>query len=427
MHAKWECFWAQKKTLPPQQNQWSKQHLKKHPQLVGQYLLHAHQDLTESETKRLCRHLLARWPHLPTVQRVAQKKICSDVALSVNQKLSQIEHLLKASFPLQAAEKTAALLRTNSKLSEAQRKKLNLMAVETLIRGGKWDEGLAVAKRLVTAHPNSGAYWGKYAWALAKTGQLVDAIEKRKQQERHAQTAKEREEGCFFAGFGLYELNAYKKANLHWRRCASEYPKGQWANALTWYVPFTHLLNRDPQAAVAYWEQRKVQRAKHQARKRYFLAVAHSELKQSERATKIFTRLAETTPLDYYGLLARARLNLPPIQGKRHEHDALEQEAHKALASLNDVQRLWLILGEFELFRQSITGQQIKRNRAAFYGLYQRLGDHHRPWRRAGKITPRQKTNGNALRYSPSWRATYAMPHEGLVRDAVQQVVWTLK
>ena len=77
------------------------------------------------------------------------------------------------------------------------------MAVETLIRGGKWDEGLAVAKRLVTAHPNSGAYWGKYAWALAKTGQLVDAIEKRKQQERHAQTAKEREEGCFFAGSGF--------------------------------------------------------------------------------------------------------------------------------------------------------------------------------------------------------------------------------
>lgn len=414
----WDAHWTQQKRLPPNTKSISKKLLKHHPELVARYVAENPKDLSAKSLGNICTTLTRKWPHLPTTQDLEKSQLCHPKKLSNGHKIQRLDNLLKSSFPLKAAAEAKILLAADSGLSKKQREKVNLLWIETMVRGNEVSKGLEHAQKLTAKHPNSGVYWGKYAWALAKAGQLEKAVGIRQQQEQKAKQTSQKEEGCFFAAFGMYELNQYQKANEHWRRCFSDYPKGKWANALTWYIPFTHLLNQEPKKAITFWESRRLRKNKASARKRFFLAFAYEQNGEHEKSKPIFTALAKSYPLDYYGVLAREQIGLPPLKGTPLAPDALELKAKEALPHLNTTQRIWLALGEAQLFRKSLSVAQIKKNRAAFYGLYQKLGDYHRPWRRAGKITPRYKATKGVMSSSPTWRATYAMPHHKLVAQA---------
>ena len=114
---------------------------------------------------------------------------------------------------------------------------------------------------------------------------------------------------------------------------------------------------------------------------------------------------------------ARKKLGWRAIAGRAHAPNALQELSSSAISLLNTTQRLWLALGEFELFRASVSSKQIQKNRAAFYGLYQKLGDYHRPWRRAGKVAPKSRVANGQISHAATWRASYAVPHHSLVRQ----------
>ncbi len=379
-----------------------------------------HQQLNRARKNEVCRQLLVHKPYIPQVQEIENGPICSKDDLSSPQKLQRIKSLLKGSYPQKAAAEAEQLAQHATKLSNQKKETLNLLLIETLVRSAQSPKAIATAQKLTEEMPKNGKYWGKYAWATAKAGHLKEAISIRKMQHQKSSSRSEQEDGCFFAGFGYYETNAYQQANDYWQGCFSQFPNGTWQNALRWYIPFTHLLNQSPKSATSFWTQELTHIKKDVIKHRFFLGIAYEQIGDKTNASQHLAWVAKQAPFNYYGIRARQRLGWQPISGQQHLANALEQEYKKAIALLSAEQKIWLALGEIDLFRKSILGQQEKKNRSAFYGLYQKLGDYHRPWRGAGKIRPKNRLHQSQIKYTPTWRASYAMPHFTTVQEATR-------
>jgi len=191
-------------------------------------------------------------------------------------------------------------------------------------------------------------------------------------------------------------------------------------------------LETDQASAAAVTFARLAERAteRHtQVRLRYLEALSLALANQKPKAVAAFTRVAESDPLSFFGLAARARLGIvgaevPPLIAESHAAapPALALNLPPDVAALD---RIGLARdAERALNRQesAVQRQYAPRGNEALCDEYGQLGTAFRRYRLAQDVV-----RGEALEAAPNeanawaWRCVYPSPYPDLVRAAAQR------
>ena len=198
-----------------------------------------------------------------------KQKICEPRLLTPQQELKRVKRLLKGSYPQKAAAEAEQLLSRLKQLPNESQVSLHVLYIETLVRSDQHAKALSQAKALTEQMPSKGAFWGKYAWAAGKSGHLSQAIELRKKQhEKSDAMVNSRMVASLQALVIMKKMNTLKPINTG--TAVFNNPDGTWHKALRWYIPFTHLLNNNPNSAIQFWNQELDKVGKDRIKHRFF-------------------------------------------------------------------------------------------------------------------------------------------------------------
>ncbi len=231
-----------------------------------------------------------------------------------------------------------------------------------------------------------------------------------------------RAEAAFFAGFALVEL-ATDAAGVAAAEAAFDvgapvFSGTSWQEQATWYRAFLRLTVLGD-AAGAEALLASLSATKSEPRKyRYWRAQALEALGRPKEAQALLSALMKEEATDWYGLLARRALGLPPVAGVAVAREALVKQAPDDDDAR--VTRLLFSLGFDDEARQRCRARaQGKRSPSlAEVGLCQQVDDPSFGWRHGGFFTPRVEVKGDRLVGGGAWRASFARPWAGLVDDA---------
>jgi soluble lytic murein transglycosylase-like protein len=230
-------------------------------------------------------------------------------------------------------------------------------------------------------------------------------------------------EAAFFVGFTLVEADRVDEALVALaaaRAHTTAAPTKTWETQRAWYEALLWLTARRDHARALPILDELSGGADREARKfQFWRARALAAAGQDERARSALRALVAADPLDWYGLLARRDLGLPPIAGARIPPDALVQLAAQA-ADDDDAAaaRLLFSLGFDDEARDRCRRRlQARPGRPtlADVGVCHGVDDPTTGWRRGALFTP--TSPGAVLPPSSAWRASYAAPWTAAVDD----------
>jgi soluble lytic murein transglycosylase len=234
-----------------------------------------------------------------------------------------------------------------------------------------------------------------------------------------------RAEAAFFAGFALVEIATdavgVAAAEAAFDLGAPIFSDSGWQEQATWYRAFLRLTVVGDAAAaeplLATLATTKTEPRKY----RYWRAQALEAQGRAKEGRALLLALTKEEATDWYGLLARRALGLPPVAGTAVAADALMKQAPDD----DDARltRLLFALGFDDEAKQGCRARAAgKRSPSlAEVGLCQQVDDPSFGWRYGGFFTPRVEVKGDRLVGGGAWRASFARPWAGLVDDAAMK------
>lgn len=381
-------------------------------------LLHADARLVgPAAAQNAQRALAARHPESPEVEAFLRAAVPDRAPAGVLTWLgranarTRAKRLLDLARPREAAALLGALQRA------APTDRMHQLHVEALWKSDQPDAAGAVSDAAVAARPRHAPAHKTRAWLHGKAGDAQAATASWTAAHRFAKRRGDKEEALFFAAFARYEGETYTAAAKAFRACRARYPNGTFAAAAGWYEGLSAWLAGDHEGAYNAWAATlKQPKVKNMAVKlRYWLgralaepgAKASAQPARQKAAEGHWRWVARTAPLGYYGHLARARLGLPAPKGIDVVPNALERHARLDA----DAQAL-LAIG-FHRAAAELTPRAAQRRERLANQLA--LGNHFAGYRAGPRHWPHPQLKRGGLVQSDGWRASYAMPHAGLV------------
>jgi len=379
--------------------------------------------LCERGDRSSCATLLVRHPGHPAARAREHDGVAG---LSLASRAARLKNLVGAARPLRAIEEGLPIARRTD-VDAADRVHVDALIehlANALWRAERTTEALEVTARVrddagrvvvpvAKARARTLARLGRFAeasqaWAVVRDDDSVDR--------------ETRAEAAFFAGFALVEVAADEAGVVAAEATfdvGAPLVKGTlWQEQATWYRAFLRLTVLDD-AATAEPLLATLSTTKTEPRKyRYWQARAREALGREKDAKALLMALAKEETTDWYGLLARRALGLPPIAGTAVAADALAKQAPDDDDARHT--RLLFSLGFDEEARLRCRARaQGKRSPSlAEVGLCQQVEDPTFGWRHGGFFTPRIEVKGDRLVGGGAWRASFARPWARLVDDA---------
>lgn len=382
--------------------------------------------LCERDDRPSCVTLLVRHPGHPAARA---REVDGVAGLSLAHRATRLKNLVGAARPLRAIEEGLPIAR-RADVAVADRVHVDGLIehlANALWRADRTAEALEVTARMVDdnghvsvpvakARARTFARLGRFAEAAQAWGLLRDDV---------AVDRDTRAEAAFFAGFALVEV-AVDAAGMAAAEAAFDVgapllKDTSWQEQVTWYRALLRL-TVGGDAATAEALLSTLQATKTEPRKyRYWRAQALEALGRRQAAKDLLTALTKEEPTDWYGLLARRALGLPPVSGTVVGADVLvglapdDEDAR--------VTRLLFALGFDDEAKQRCRARAAGKRAPSLseVGLCQQVDDPSFGWRYGGFFTPRVEVKGDRLVGGGAWRASYARPWRGLVDDAAMK------
>ncbi|MBI1944355.1 MAG: lytic transglycosylase domain-containing protein [Deltaproteobacteria bacterium] len=293
---------------------------------------------------------------------------------------------------------------------------LGVQLVTALVRADRVDEALARSATLVAVPQPSDAVRKVRAWALSKAGRYLESQAAWAALAAATTDPALAAEARFYDGFARYEAGELEGARTFLLSTAlaegSPLLGSSFEPMARWYAAFTALLLARHADAVPVLEElvARFPSDREVVKHRYWLARARVAAGDDVRGTEELSKLAADEPTDFYGLLARRRLALPPLKGAKLPADAVARAAMGSAAGTGtDAARARLLyaLGFDEDARATARGTGTD---LAAVGLCQAIEDWHWGYRRGAGFLPLPRVNGTTLKKSVGWRVSYATP-----------------
>ncbi len=241
---------------------------------------------------------------------------------------------------------------------------------------------------------------GAATWALLRDD--VDAA------------AGDRAEAAFFHAFALVEIDDVDAALAAFDRAMPMLAGSALGDQARWYSALLWLTSKgDAARAMPLLTALSTTNDSEIRKYRYWQATALTALSRAKEASSILQALIKQDALDWYGLLARRALGLPPVAGSVVGADAV---IASALAEDDAVAtRLLYALGFDDEARERCRSRATKKTGLAEIGLCQAVDDANFGWRRGSSFSVRPEVVGNTLVRSANWRVSYARPWASIV------------
>lgn len=373
----------------------------------------------QPESEPFLRRLLLQYPAHDDAIALERRLDDGSIRLGPGDWRSRIDALIQAA-RFERAEEEARHASSLPSLRDTERDGFLGQRITALVRGGKIAAALALLSHR-DGRPSDDEWQRLTAWTLGKAGQFVAAADAWVRLMASTQSPELAAEACFFAGFSSYEAGAPADAETQWQHCAQRYPQSALASAGVWYRALLALLAEDYAKAEGLLADLVKQAPRHKERDKHEYWLAKSQMRQTDPAKRetgrrSLVRLASQGQATYYGLLARAQTELPPLVGVRVAEPALAILARES--ETTRTAKLLRALG----FHASARALAARQGRKIHHlALSQSVGDAHRAWKYGARLLPFPQIQQGKLRSAPGWRASYATPFRETVYDAVQR------
>lgn len=368
------------------------------------------------------RKLLVEHPEHPLA--IERERALDDgtLLLEVEEAADRIQGLIQASRMARAEKEALAFDRKRAPMDHG-RIELEVATTQALVRAGRESAAVDHISGLVVAIESDKGRravpdeWREArAWALGKAHRFDAAQTAWREISLEAKDEALRTEACFLGGFLAFEVDRFDVAEEEWARCAALLDGHSREVQALWYRALMDLSSHRRERAIKRLRAliKRAPRDKEVAKHRYWLAVALDEGKRAREkneAKRIWRKLVASGQTDYYAMLSRRRLGIPPPKGTAVAADALVKDA----VIPTHIHLLWQ-LGLDDMARAY--ARTLGRKRPAL-SVQQAVGDAHYPWRRGGRLLPYPRVKDGALRPSDGWRASYATPWRPIVDDTI--------
>ncbi len=364
-------------------------------------------DAGAAQAKR--RDLLLRFAASEEAQAVEPLVDDGRIRFTRVEQATRIDALLRVGRAGRAAQEARTYTGTGtSSLDEAAA--LHVATVTALVRAGAVDEGVARAAAGATTTTPFAArddVRRVHAWALGKAGRAAASAAAWQALSSSTADKAVAAEACFFAAFASYEADDRQRADAAFAACAPALSGTAWAAQAEWYRALIAILDGDTARAEARLAVLVQGAAKDRdaARHRYWLARMQEARGDTTTARATYAALAAEQPLDWYGLLSRARLGGPAPKGAPVVADALR----RSVPNDDDARRVLLLHG---LGFDDVAKGAVRARAGALpdIALAAAIGDYAWGYRRGAAFLPAQTVKGGAVKSSGAWRASFASP-----------------
>ena len=343
-------------------------------------------------------------------QRIAVQR--RPLPLSADEWARRLTKLVQVAMPKKAAVEGLLLLDRLRGTAGAQPVTVQVATVTALVRAGRMDEALALSDRFTS--PTSGVADGLLevrAWTLAKADKRALAANAWRRLAAATQDPDKQNEATFLAAFSVWEGGSLAASDKAFAAALPALVGSVWEGPVRWYLGLGRLLRGEPALAVPVLEDlvRILPNDKEVLKHRYWLARARIESGQRESGAQELSALAQKNA-EFYGMLARRRLGLPPLPGLLTPPNAVLRRAREDDAS-GTARLLWSVGFDDDARRVArALGTKLPE-----IGLLQLMDDAHFGWRRGALFLPFPRSSQRGLRKSDGWRVSYATPWSKVV------------
>lgn len=337
-----------------------------------------------------------------------------------------IMKLVREAKPKRASELALAFERgpeAKAATLAAPHEAFEVATLTALVRAERIDEAIARAARL----PTTDGFVKARAWVLGKAKHYREARDLYAQLAATTTDPALRAEAAFLAAFTAYDIGEIEDARARFASALTMVKGTPFEASARWYLAYCDLLRGRWSDAVPVLELlvNEMPGEREVLKHRYWLARARMEsaATSGDKAGKALGRaellkLADNEPIEFYGMLARRRLDKKPLQGARVAGDAMAP-----LARDDEDARKVLLLWNLGLDDEARTLARGLGETAAEIGLQHKVGDATFGWRRGARFIPfpRTQAGGGALVKDPRWRVSYASPWRDVVDAAAQK------
>jgi soluble lytic murein transglycosylase len=293
-----------------------------------------------------------------------------------------------------------------------------------LVRADRNDEAVARAAAL----PVGDGYVKARAWVLGKAKQHDHARDLYAALASTSSDPALKAEAAFLSAFTAYDNGDVPDARARFAAALDAVKGTAFEGTARWYLALCDLLRGRWREAVPVLELlvSEMPGEREALKHRYWLARARLELAALDpaaadgRAQAALGRaelvaLADSEPLEFYGMLSRRRLGKSPIKGAKVAADAM-----MTLARDDEDARKVLLLWNLGLDDEARTFARGLGESAKDIGLQHKVGDAAFGWRRGGRFIPHPPTRKGVLVKDPRWRVSYAAPWRDVVAAAAR-------
>ncbi len=294
---------------------------------------------------------------------------------------------------------------------DAPHEALELATLTALVRAERTDEAIARFARL----PHTDASLKARGWVLGKANRHREARDLYAQLAVTTADKTLAAEAAFLAAFTAYDSGDLEDAHTRFATSLPMLAGTPLLASARWYLALCDLLRGRWSQALPVLELlvREMPDEREALKHRYWLARAR--FATTDKASKVLARdelsaLTDSQPIEYYGLLARARLGRKPLQGAKVGADALAQ-----LARDDEDAGKVLLLWQLGLDEEARMFARALGEASADIGLQHKIGDATFGWRRGARFMPFPRTRGGALVRDAGWRVSFASPWRDVV------------
>ncbi|MCA9508907.1 MAG: transglycosylase SLT domain-containing protein [Myxococcales bacterium] len=369
-----------------------------------------------NEADDVFKQLLIRFPTSLEAQKATELRGKHHLKLTIDEHEKRFNQLIaKMAFDQAVADADQALRELKSSDDEKRKSIYNSFAVKSLILNNKFEQGIERAAQRALSPQKTPKDLETYAWALGKVDRLVEAADYYSRFAQSSSDKKEKERGCFFVGFSLYEANLYSMANYSWQQCQHLITDSKLKEKTLWYQALSSMLIGHFDHAQTLLAQlvKKSSSCVHE-KYVYFLGYSLHQLHRKNAGDALLRSLAQKKQPSYYVMLSRNFLGLKKIKGQTLSADALSQLASKCQKPVCQNAHTLYHLGFGDEARDLVMASSLKNEDKL--AMLQQFGNYHEVWQRSYLLHPQTSIKNASLHTDYKIRASYPLPHKALIK-----------